>query len=160
MSALTAAALRQILIYYAHTGQFIWRGGCHAGWVAGGKNRKGYWRIWLFGKYWSAHRLAWLYVVGEWPDREIDHVDCDKLNNRFANLREATSAENKWNTTKQSGTLSSYKGVTWHKSGKWQASIRSHGKQLHLGLFSTEAEAHVAYCKAAIDQHGPFARAA
>ena len=157
---ISAAALRALLRYDLISGVFTWRVGHREGRIAGGQNRKGYWRICISGRYYQAHRLAWLYVTGKWPHGEIDHIDCDKLNNRFVNLREASSAENKWNTLKKPGTYSAFKGVTLHRTGRWQASIRSNGRNYHLGLFSDEAEAHAAYCKAAAAQHGVFARAA
>jgi len=108
-------------------------------------------RMIMFGGRWRyAHRLAWFYVTGEWPMHEIDHVNGDRDDNRFANLRQATRSQNMMNTPK--------KGVCFHKGQKkWQASIRVNGKRTHLGSFSTEDEALSAYRAAASTMHGDFA---
>jgi hypothetical protein len=100
---LTAERLRELLDYDPETGRFIWRKDhptakhIKAGSVAGTKNGRGYWVIGVAGAKYVAHRLAWLYVTGEWPAHLVDHENGDRLDNRFANLREATDSQNNFN---------------------------------------------------------------
>jgi hypothetical protein len=106
-----------------------------------------------------AHRLAWLWMIGEWPAEEIDHIDGNPLNNRWKNLRLATRGENQFNRGADYTNTSGYKGVTYHKQcRKWVARIGHKRKSYHLGLFETAKTAHAAYCEAAIRLHGEFAR--
>lgn len=94
------------------------------------------------------------------PDaKEIDHRDGNGLNNRRANLRAATSSQNKANKVKRGNTSSVFKGVSWHKRGKkWQTQIKSNGKNIHLGYFVSELDAARAYNKAALKHFKEFAR--
>jgi hypothetical protein len=163
---LTKETLQSKLHYNPDTGIFTRIcdvGGFKKGTVAGTKHIcsngvKTYIRIGINGKYYLAHRLAWLYMTGEMPQFEIDHIDCDGLNNRFNNLRQATSAQNAINKSKRSGTKSTLKGVTWYKRNqKWAANIIISGKRHYLGLFATEEDAHRAYCEASNRLHGRFA---
>jgi len=106
-----------------------------------------------------AHRLAWLYVTGSWPDFEVDHVNLDGTDNRWANLRLATSSQNQRNRRLQSNNTSGYKGV--HKlknNGKFLAYIKVHGKQKRLGIFDTAEQAYEHYVAAAEELHGEFSR--
>jgi len=89
----------------------------------------------------------------------VDHIDGDGLNNRRANLRLATRAENNRNRKIGSDNSSGLKGVSFHKHAKkWQAQIRIEGKQVHLGYFREPAEAHKAYSEASLKHHGDFGR--
>lgn len=171
-SELTAEYVRQILDYDPSTGALTWReradmrpqwNARYAGKAAGWRDSHGYWQIHINGRIHKVHRVAWLYMTGEWPKNEIDHRDTDRSNNRFVNLREATSAENKRNVGAQSNNTSGHKGVSWHKSsGKWSANIKVDNKQHHLGLFDADKkhEAVSAYERAAKKHHGEFARVA
>lgn len=113
------------------------------------------------GKRYYAHRLAWLYVTGEWPRHEIDHIDGNALNNRFGNLREANSAQNKQNMhrprrSNKSGALGVFKhGTTKAGQIRWRARIQLNGRTIHLGLFDSVDEAHQAYLDAKRKLH-PF----
>ncbi|MGA7781073.1 MAG: hypothetical protein WCA85_25665 [Paraburkholderia sp.] len=100
------------------------------------------------------------YIKGI-TDRKIDcdHRDLNGLNNQKLNLRVCTRAQNMQNTPVKSNSSSGLKGIVLHKaSGLWMARIRSEGKQLCLGYFYTPDGAHSAYCKAAAELHGEFAR--
>ena len=89
----------------------------------------------------------------------VDHKNGDKLLNIRDNLREATRAQNGQNRFKSTGCSSCFRGVTWNKNTcKWQATIKTNGRNLYLGLFESEQEAGHAYNKAAIQYHGDFAR--
>lgn len=91
------ATLRATLLYDPDTGVFtraITRGSLAAGTKAGSLNRVGYWQIGVCGRTYTAQRLAWFYVHGDWPDGDIDHINRDKLDNRIANLRVISRSEN------------------------------------------------------------------
>src|ERR1700738_4035243 len=98
---LTAEHLRELLNYDPDTGEFrrrASRGGEAAGTLAGCPRRPGGYRIICVDRViFLAHRLAWLHSYGVWPTKDIDHIDGDKTNNRIANLREATPAQNVMN---------------------------------------------------------------
>lgn len=92
------------------------------------------------------------------PAVHVDHANGDGLDNRRANLRACTRNENMWNARKRADNASGFKGVHWRTArGKWQARIKVYGKRRSLGLFTTAAEAHAAYCRAADELHGDFA---
>lgn len=107
-----------------------------------------------------AHRVAWAIETGVWPQGFIDHINGDRTDNTFSNLREATNAQNQWNSGAQVNNTSGFKGVSWRKrESVWVASI-SHKKEHHfLGCFNSAEAAHAAYCEAAARLHGEFARA-
>lgn len=87
-----------------------------------------------------------------------DHIDRNPLNNIKSNLREATHQQNMFNRTKQKGTSSKYKGVTWLKTtNKWKAQIQINKKHVYLGSFLLEIDAAEAYDKAAKRCFGKFA---
>jgi hypothetical protein len=120
-----------------------------------GRNRRGYIDISIDGHRYLGHRLAWLYMTGAWPEKEIDHINCNPSDNSWRNLRQATRRQNMCNTRARAA----YKGVTWSiKSRKWQAGIKTGGKFYYLGLFDDPRTAHAAYCEAAIRKYGEFAR--
>lgn len=156
--------LLTILSYNKRTGEFRWRikysRKVVPGSVAGGRNVAGYIVIGIDGVCYYAHRLAWFYVNGQWPD-QIDHKDGDRSNNKWSNLRIATHQQNVLNAKLACNNTSGFKGVSWHKAAnKWSAYIILNLKKKHLGLFETAEEAHQAYLKAARMAHPEFARSA
>ena len=93
-------------------------------------------RIRMDGKEYAASRLAWLYMTGSWPTEHIDHIDHDTTNNRFANLREVSHAENQKNKTMLATNTSGITGVSWYKAlGKWYAYIGASGERVNGGYF-------------------------
>lgn len=156
--------LRAFLTYDQNTGVFTRR---KSGWSklvgqpAGVKDSYGYLQIRIDGKLYLAHRLAWLYVHGSWPTKGLDHVNGVRDDNRIANLREATQAENMQNqfsahsTNKSSGLLGAHWDPKGPKGKKWRATIRVNGKNKVAGHFATAKEAHAAYL-AAKRKHHPF----
>lgn len=84
------------------------------------------------------------YILGlkKGDPRQADHTDRDRLNNTRSNLRVVTHAQNGQNKSKQAGTSSRYRGVSWHKGGrKWMAEVEVQGKKTYLGLFTDEERA-------------------
>lgn len=119
----------------------------------------GYRRIKILGVNYKASRLAWFYVHGEWPIAEIDHINLVRDDDRIDNLRSASRSQNEANKPKRAGNTSPLKGASFHRqTGRWQARIRIDGKNRHLGLFDTDVECHAAYCEAATNLYGQFAR--
>jgi hypothetical protein len=94
-------------------------------------------------------------------DAEVDHRDCDSLDNRRANLRPASRLQNLWNTRTRRDSASGHKGVYFDRHRNlWQASIKDHGVRLFLGRFKTVELAQAAYSEAATRLRGEFARSA
>jgi hypothetical protein len=127
-----------------------------AGNKVGSPTAKGYIRLWLSfdGKNTSlsAHHVVWFLHTGEWPTRQLDHIDRDKKNNRFENLRLSDDVSNAMNRAPHKNTSSTYKGVSWNNKNKnWNARIWHNGKLIHLGTFSDEWEAAEAYNKAVLE---------
>ncbi len=89
---------------------------------------------------------------------DIDHINCNGLDNRKANLRICSRFQNNGNRRKQTSTSSRYKGVWWHKQcEKWGANIGLNNKMIYIGIFNTEIEAAIAYNNKAKELFGPFA---
>lgn len=160
-SNLTAAWLRENMAYEPSTGEFWWTKpgfgrtvGKRLGsrlWTKG----KSYLTMKVAGTVYYAHRVAWLYHYGEWPNGFVDHIDEDRTNNAIENLRLATSAQNaaRRSTTR---TIAPSRGVFPHGTG-YVARLHHGGKRHYLGYFSTAAEAQAAYEAKAKEIHGEFA---
>lgn len=158
---LTQNELRELLHYDPATGLFRWRvdrnQNVKAGDIAGTTEATNYVRIYVKGRFYKAHRLAWFYMTGEWPSDQIDHRDRDRANNRWKNLREATYPQNAANAPARSNSRTGFKGVHPH-GDKFEAQIRINGEKVYLGIFDTAKEAAAIYALAARDLHGEFAR--
>lgn len=131
-----------------------------AGSVTGVSRPDGYLQIMIDGKIFLAHRLAWLYEFGKVPDKNIDHINGDKKDNRIANLRSVTQAVNVQNVRKTKGirTHSQFLGVSLANKGlckekPYKARIVVNSKEIHLGTFDTEENAHQAYILAKRKYH-------
>ena len=124
------------------------------GQLAGYTNTIGYVVIQVNSRKIHAHRLAWFYMTGEWPSHQIDHINRNRSDNRFCNLRPVTSAENMQNTTDRTNNTSGHRGVTWHKQRqKWQAQISVNNKHKYLGLFDNLEDAIAARTNAVNQFH-------
>jgi hypothetical protein len=118
----------------------------------------GYRRGRIFGKTYPAHRVIWAMQTNDWPTDQIDHIDRDRQNNCWANLRNATLSENRANIACRSGGTSGFLGVHWHKRDcNWHAMLSKNGKRVYLGSFIDEQMAAKAYDEAAKRLHGEFA---
>lgn len=166
---LTADRVREVLNYDKDTGIFTWRVTLSqrrlAGQACGELKPSGYVVIGIDGHRYRAHRLAWLYVHGEWPSMQIDHRDLNRSNNKFDNLRLSTQQQNTFNTPVSKNNRCGFKGVYEHKGrsgllSRWCAKINVGRRQIHLGTFDTPEEASRAYEAGARLYAGEFARAA
>lgn len=157
-STLTAEWLRENMIYVPETGVFMWKlngFGRVMGKRLGCLNDAGYLVMKVRQVPYYAHRLAWLYVYGEWPNGLLDHKDENKANNAIANLRKATSAQNsaRRKTTRK---VAPSRGVFPHGAG-FVARIHHAGVRHYLGYFPTLEDAKAAYQAKAKEIHGEFA---
>ena len=146
-----AEYLRSVLSYNELTGEFRWlrasnRGKLNA--LAGCPHNEGYITIKLDGRVYLAHRLAFMWMTGEWPKHSVDHINGIRTNNAWANLRDVTQLLNAQNRTKGTGK-SGFLGVSWSKkASKWVAQIKANGNAKFLGYYQTPESAHQAYLAA------------
>lgn len=162
--------VRELFTYDKATGVLTWQKSINnrvkVGSRVGRVSPYGYLQTSINRTHYYVHRIIWLFVKGEDPGQfQVDHIDGNRLNNRIDNLRLATAKQNGANRGKQINNTSGYKGVCWNaRYKKWQAGIQitlaENKKYLHIGYFDTPELAHMAYCKAAAELHGEFARAA
>lgn len=153
--------LKEFVHYNPDTGIFTWLPRSNNQWNsrwagerAGAINGHGYEFLKIDGRSYRASRLAWLYMTGEWPEKVIDHINRDRADNRFVNLREVTPAENMKNKSRYRNNKSGIAGVRWCKSHqRWMADIRVSGSLVLLGQHEDLFDA-VAARKAAEHQYG------
>lgn len=152
--------LRNILKYDPVSGIFtrvVRRSRCMPGTVAGSVYPDGYVYIMINRQRYMAHRLAWLYMTGVFPEKEVDHIDRNRSNNSWANLRSVSTQQNSFNRSLHSNNKSGFKGVCFDKRDKkFKAAITLNGIVHHLGYFNTAEEANECYQKAAIELHGEY----
>lgn len=178
---ITAESIRKVLDYDPETGILTWRhrpselftdNRLHPaervcrGWntryankKAGNPTYQGYVKVNLGNRTVRAHIIIWLWMTGVLPSMDIDHVDLNKSNNRWTNLRLATRSQNQSNTRKRVDNISGYKGVCREpRGGKWRAQIQWKNEKHFLGLHDTKEAASAAYNEAAQRLCGSFAR--
>ena len=145
-----------LLEYNPNDGLLRWKVGGNGrsiGSVAGWAHNKGYVAVEVAGMRLLAHRVAWLLATGSMPEKQIDHINGDKSDNRLANLRDVTSSENAQNKRKaRSDNGVGLMGVRAMRK-TWQARIMTNGKATCIGTFKTKEEAHSAYISAKREQH-------
>lgn len=154
---MNAEMLRNKLKYEPETGLFTWISApsnvVKAGSIAGGLMNHGYISIKINDVAYLAHRLAWLYMTGEWPENDVDHKDGDRKNNRFDNLRDVPRALNVQNLRRpRKDNKAGFLGVSREGHG-WKAQIQVDKKKKYIGQFSTPELAHAAYVKAKREMH-------
>lgn len=156
---LTQRRLKELLRYESETGIFtrICRQSSNAkvGDTPGRLDTHGYLCFYVDGQIHRSHRLAWLYVNGEFPEGDLDHINTIKTDNRIVNLRIADRSENMQNRrSAYANNKSGFLGVYFHKPlNKFTAQIRIDGRNTHLGLFKTPEQAHQAYVAAKRKHH-------
>ncbi len=149
--------LRELLDYDPETGVFTWRGKTNrrirVGAIAGNVNSRGYISIGVDDRNYTAHRLAWLWMYGEWPKNEIDHVNGIRTDNRLNNIRDVVHSVNMQNAqAPRPRKTFGHMGTTYIKaSNKWQAQIKVNDNYFYLGLFDSSEQAHKAYIKAKLE---------
>ena len=157
--AITFDEARKRYTYNPDTGAFT-RNSTSRKWIAGstlsGTESHGYMRVWVNGKQLAAHRLAWLWMTGEWPSTDIDHIDGNRSNNSWSNLRQVDRSTNLENIrsakshNKSTGLLGAYHSPT---KGRFVSRIQVRGKSISLGSFATADAAHAAYLSAKKELH-------
>jgi hypothetical protein len=156
---ITQARLKELLNYDPDTGVWtwrVWRGGSapRVGEIACHKQQRPR-QIKIMGRLYQTSHLAFLYMMGQWPRRTIDHINLDYLDDRWCNLREATKQEQSCN--KRGWARSGYKGVTVDRNGGFIARIGHNSEVIYLGWRRTAEEAYELYRAAAAKLHGAFA---
>lgn len=140
---ITQDELKRLLHYDPENGVFRWAvnrvrllSGNVAGYVSI-SNTKRYIKIRINYKNYYGHRLAWLYMIGEWPENEIDHINGDGTKNEWVNLRSVNRVDNMKNSRRQSNNTSGSCGIWWHrKNSKWVSEIMVNRKKINIGSFN------------------------
>lgn len=164
-------ALRQLLRYDPETGKLFWRerqtsmfanetrarqwnARCAGREALATKHGAGYKCGPVMNHLLLAHRVIFALVNGEWPDGEVDHINGDRADNRWCNLRSVSHQDNAKNRAIGRGNSSGLMGVHWNKANRcWIAEIKVDGVKHHLGSFGSK-EAAFAARKNAEDMHG------
>ena len=166
---LSADTVRDLLDYNSETGVLTWKARPRAyfennlAWSAWnarfsgnvamfGRRPDGYLGGKILGKTYGAHRVAYLIYHGKWPIGEIDHINGVTGDNRIANLRDVSRAENSKNLKRPKSNSSSACGVSWDKRhSRWKAYINGDSKRMNLGSFKCFLAAGMVRRKAEAD---------
>jgi HNH endonuclease len=136
---LTAEQVRGLFDYDVVSGQLRWKVAnsrrIRVGDIAGCDDGGGYLRIGISGRHYRAHRIIWLMMTGAFPEHQIDHIDGDRANNHWANLREATNAQNHQNLGLNRNSTTGHPGVSLikgagRKTPRWEAHLKVNGRKL------------------------------
>jgi hypothetical protein len=170
-NTLTAERLRELLDYSIVSGRFYRRldsvagrygsvTTARAGDAAGTVHKaSGYVYLTVEGRRYLAHRLAWLWVTGDWPSHQVDHENGLRSANAWTNLRAATNPQNNANKGAHRRNTTGLKGVSLHrKTGKWLAQVSHLGQYNYGGLHPTPEAAYAAACSLRTALHGEFAK--
>lgn len=149
---ITQAELKEHLAYNPDTGEWFRHS---TGQHPASRNSSGYRQISINKTLYSSSKLAFLYMAGEWPSEEVDHINLIRHDDRWCNLRQATRSENSRNKSYPL-PKSGVRGVERHKN-KWRVTVRV-GDTRHKKLYSTLEEAAAAVKELRAQHHGQFAR--
>ena len=157
---ITQKELKEILYYNQDTGEFFWkispRYDVNVGDKAG-YNHNGYTRLTIKCKKYLTHRLAWLYVYGEFPTGDIDHIDNNRNNCKINNLRIANKSNNVHNRKIQANNTSGVKGVLWSKAAKkWMVRVGINNDRMYFGVWEDLEFAELVAQEARAKYHGEF----
>ncbi len=146
MPDITKEELKRILNYSPETGIFVWKikpaSYIKIGDIAGHKDTRGYIAIMINGKSYKAHRLAFLYMEGYFPEHDVDHIDRNPSNNTWNNLRHVSRQCNNRNCKIQKNNTSGVTGVRpRYKNNTWIVQIVISEKNIHLGSFKNFIDA-------------------
>jgi len=157
---ITQAQLKELLDYDPETGVFRWKvakGTKRKLSIAGTPTTSGHIHIAIDRKKYFAHRLVFLYMYGSLPTDCTDHINGIGSDNRLANLRLATRAENSRNCRKPKNNKSGVKGVYWNKKDrKWRAAFKINNREFHIGSFDSLIDAENAIKISRDEAHGEF----
>jgi len=168
------SVLRQLIDYDPETGALVWRVRGVSFFTDGKKSAIHSMRRWntryagkpalnckgtagyfsgnIFNRKYFAHRVAWAIYSGAWPERQIDHINGNTLDNRIENLRSATNQENGKNRAIGTNNTSGAIGVYWSiDKSKWLVKINKNGKRKHIGYFKNKDDAISARAKANLE---------
>lgn len=158
----TLEYIKAHFLYNPDTGHLIYKKSKRKGWAGkiAGSPSHGYLLLQIEKIHYRVHHVIWFYMTGEWP-HQLDHINGNRNDNRWTNLRLANALQNNWNKKKYKGLLP--KGVTYrthppNTAKRYFARIECRGKQIFLGNFFSAEEAHKAYQTAARQYFGEFAR--
>ena len=131
------------ILTYKVTRNYNATAGREAGYIWSNGNKK-YKHIKIDGANYRYHRVVWLYVNGNFPNGQIDHINGNTLDNRIENLRDVTSIENSMNRGIQSNNTSGYSGINKLPSGNWRVRINVNKNRINVGTFATFEDAYKA----------------
>ena len=163
MASMTAELARSLFTYEPDTGVLRWRVRTHqknqVGDVAGTVTKLGYVRVMYKQRCYMGHRVAWAVHHGVWPEKQVDHRNRRRGDNRIANLRLATQAQNARNASAPRDGVSGVRGVQFlaSKGGVWRSVVRTGGKTYYFGHHHTFEAAVEARRRGAQDLYGEFA---
>lgn len=156
--------LRQEFRYDPKTGLLWWKRpglGRRLNRPAGRSDKSRHVTVGFMYQQYMAHHIIWALKTGKWPKKEIDHKNRIRSDNRWRNLRLATTTQNRANSSLRCDNTSGVKGVSWHAlRRKWRVRVYVGGKEKHLGLFTNFKTAGRTYQQAAKQSFGEFAHAA
>lgn len=143
------AKLKTFAIYEPETGHFIVtatrrRQTTPVGSVLRTDDGSGYYRVCIDYRFYRLHMLAWLWMTGDWPQYTIDHINGDRKDNRFCNLRDVPIGTQAKNSKLYKANKTGYVGVRLHSSKKYDARVRIDNREYYLGLYPSPEEAYEA----------------
>jgi hypothetical protein len=164
MNSVSDEELRSAFTYDPNTGEFYYtknnRPNVNASGRAGRVAGRGYVYLSYRNRAYLAHRVAFLIVEGSWPRDQVDHINGDKTDNRWGNLRHALPSQNQCNRARRIVSKSGTRGVYATAEGRWKAEVSFQRKVYRLGHYDSIEDAAAAYQRAVKLLHGEFARLA